>query len=131
MVKNPFRFYWEKISSIHYLHFSSKKHVQRRIKGCCNIQDGVLCDNSSRLEAINYYHKALHLGCCSSPRSASDVPSQVLINFFIGNLATTPSTFLSYFFFEIYLSRIINYWGSIFSLYLTWGALNLVCVLSI
>ena len=24
------------------------------------------------LEAVNYYHKALHLGCCSSPRSASE-----------------------------------------------------------
>ena len=24
---------------------------------------------------INYYHKALHLGCCSSPRSASDYRS--------------------------------------------------------
>ena len=24
------------------------------------------------LPAVNYYHKALHLGCCSSPRSASD-----------------------------------------------------------
>ena len=24
-----------------------------------------------KLEAVNYYHKALHLGCCSSPRSAS------------------------------------------------------------
>ena len=23
------------------------------------------------MEAVNYYHKALHLGCCSSPRSAS------------------------------------------------------------
>ena len=23
------------------------------------------------LEAVNYYHKALHLGCCRSPRSAS------------------------------------------------------------
>ena len=22
--------------------------------------------------AVNYYRKALHLGCCSSPRSASD-----------------------------------------------------------
>ena len=22
---------------------------------------------------VNYYHKALHLGCCSSPRSASDI----------------------------------------------------------
>ena len=27
-------------------------------------------------EAVNYYHKALHLGCCSSPRSASaNVPN--------------------------------------------------------
>ena len=25
------------------------------------------------LKAVNYYHKALHLGCCNSPRSASDV----------------------------------------------------------
>ena len=25
-----------------------------------------------RLKAVNYYHKALHLGCCSSPRPASD-----------------------------------------------------------
>ena len=24
-----------------------------------------------RWEAVNYYYKALHLGCCSSPRSAS------------------------------------------------------------
>ena len=24
------------------------------------------------LEAVNYYHKAFHLGRCSSPRSASD-----------------------------------------------------------
>ena len=24
--------------------------------------------------AVNYYHKALHLGCCSSPRSASRNP---------------------------------------------------------
>ena len=23
------------------------------------------------LEAVNYYHKALHLGCCSSPRSTA------------------------------------------------------------
>ena len=22
---------------------------------------------------VNYYHKALHLGCCSSPRSASEI----------------------------------------------------------
>ena len=24
-----------------------------------------------RRVAVNYYHKTLHLGCCSSPRSAS------------------------------------------------------------
>ena len=24
------------------------------------------------LPAVNYYHKAPHLGCCSNPRSASD-----------------------------------------------------------
>ena len=27
--------------------------------------------NYFTLEAVNYYYKALHLGCCSSPRSAS------------------------------------------------------------
>ena len=46
--------------------------IQRRI-GCCNIEDGALCDNSQRLEAVNYYHKALHFGCCSSLRSASGI----------------------------------------------------------
>ena len=38
--------------------------------------NGALCDNSQRLEAINYYHKALHLGCCSSSRSASEIVLQ-------------------------------------------------------
>ena len=39
---------------------------QIRIYGCCNIQD---------------YHKALHLGCCSSRRSASAylVSSQIFL----------------------------------------------------
>ena len=37
---------------------------QTVIRRCCNMQDGAL-------PAINYYHKALHLGCCSSPISAS------------------------------------------------------------
>ena len=31
-----------------------------------------LGNNSQRLPAVNYYHKVLHLGCCSSPRSASE-----------------------------------------------------------
>ena len=46
------------------------------------------------------------------------VPSQVLKDFSVENLETTRSTFLSKFSSEIYLSRIINYWGSIFTLYL-------------
>ena len=41
------------------------------------------------------------------------------------------TTFLWKFSSEIYLSRSINYWGSIFTLCLTWGAFNLVCVLSV
>ena len=28
--------------------------------------------------AVNYYHKALHLGCCSSPRSASGLSAMVV-----------------------------------------------------
>ena len=32
----------------------------------------VIIVNGWKLEAVNYYHKALHLGCCSSPRSASE-----------------------------------------------------------
>ena len=30
----------------------------------------VIIDNG--LEAVNFYHKVLHLGCCSSPRFTSD-----------------------------------------------------------
>ena len=32
---------------------------------------------------------------------------------------------------QIYLSGIINYWGSILTLYITWRAFSLVCVLSV
>ena len=28
--------------------------------------------NAESKNPINYYHKELHLGCCSSPRSASE-----------------------------------------------------------
>ena len=55
----------------------------------------------------------------------------ILQDFSVENLETPPSTFLSKFFSELYLSRIINYWGSIFTLYLTWGALSLICILSV
>ena len=44
---------------------------------------------------------------------------------------TIPSTFLSKFSFEIYLSPIINYWGRVFKIYLKWEAFILVCVLSV
>ena len=58
-------------------------------------------------------------------------PSQVMKDFSVENLETTPSTFLSKFSSDIYLSRINNYWGSIFTLYLTWGTFSLVCVLPV
>ena len=63
--------------------------------------------------------------------SEKNVPFQVLKNFSVENLETILSTLLPRFSFEIYLSRIINYWGSIFTLYLTWGAFSLVFVLSV
>ena len=59
------------------------------------------------------------------------VLSSVLKDFSVENLETTPSTFLSKFSFEIYLSRIINFWGSILTVYLIWGAFSLICVLSV
>ena len=34
---------------------------------------------NERFVIINYYHKALHLGCCSSPRSASAVHQKLYI----------------------------------------------------
>ena len=37
----------------------------------------VIIVNGFQLPAVNYYHKALHLGCCSSPRSASSYCSTV------------------------------------------------------
>ena len=52
------------------------------------------------------------------------------LHFLCSDLETTSSTFLSKFSAEIFLSQIINYWGSIFTLYLTWGMFSLVCVLS-
>ena len=53
-----------------------------------------------------------------------------LKDFSVENLETTRSTFLSKFYSEIYLSRIINYWGSVFTLYLTEEAFRFVCLLS-
>ena len=78
-------FFWEKICSIHYLHFSFEKHV--------------------------FF--------------------QILKDFTVENLETNSSTFISTFSCELYFSWISNYWGSIFTLYLTWGAFSLVCLLSV
>ena len=58
------------------------------------------------------------------------VPFQVLKDFSVENFKNTPSTFFLNFFSEIYLSRIINYCCSIFTLYLTLKAFGLVCLLS-
>ena len=33
---------------------------------------GSLIINATELEAVNYYHKELHLECCSSPRATSN-----------------------------------------------------------
>ena len=59
------------------------------------------------------------------------VPSQVFKDFCVENLELTANTFLSKFPSEIYLSRIINYWASIFTLYLTYAVISWVCVLSV
>ena len=54
---------------------------------------------------------------------------QVLKDSSLENVATAPSIFHSKFSSGIHLSWVINYWGSIFTLYLTWGGFSLVCVL--
>ena len=58
---------------------------QRRIQDCCNIQHG--------LPAVNYYHKVLHLGCCSSPRSASGISYYSLPFFSVSTCRRKTSTF--------------------------------------
>ena len=42
----------------------SRAAATSKMEGFVIIVNGALCDNSR-------YHKAFHLGCCSSPRSAS------------------------------------------------------------
>ena len=81
--KNPLRFYWEKIFSVHYLHISF-----------------------NNVYLLKFFER-----------------------FLVENLETTPSTFLSNSSTQIYLSRIINHWSIIFTLYLMWRASRLVCAL--
>ena len=58
----------------HILANSTEKILQPRIRGgsraaaTSNIECFVLIVNGL---AVNYYHKALHLGCCNSPGSPS------------------------------------------------------------
>ena len=59
------------------------------------------------------------------------VPSQFLKDFSVENLETTSSTSLSKFSCEIYLSRVINYCGIIFTLSWRWGEFSLVYVISV
>ena len=40
----------------------------------------VIIVNGWKLPAVNYYHKTLHLGCCSSPRSASDYGNGFIVS---------------------------------------------------
>ena len=70
---------------------------QKRIYCCCNIQDGVLCDNIQRLEALNYYQKAPHPGRCSSPRFASGKHMSGFYNIPVSGASVTNTEFVSTF----------------------------------
>ena len=53
------------------------------------------------MEAVNYYHKALHLGYCSSPRSSDEAKVEQII------LLLQPSRFLFLFFtFLLFLRKL-------------------------
>ena len=41
------------------------------------LRGGYMAAATSKMEAANYFHKALHLGCCSSPRFTSDVRARI------------------------------------------------------
>ena len=55
------------------------------------------------------------------------VPSQVLKDFSVENLETTPSTFRLNFFGDLFIPIMI-YWDSVFTLYLMWGAFSLCSI---
>ena len=57
----------------------SPSRGRSRAAATSKIEHFVIIVNGWKLKAVNYYHKALHLGCCSSPRSASAI---IKINFF-------------------------------------------------
>ena len=50
----------------------------------------------SEAKAVNYYHKALHLGCCSSPGSASECRTYLNINWFGENASLKDNLTLQY-----------------------------------
>ena len=61
----------EKCTVISYLDSRSIRGGSRAA-ATSKIEWFVIIVNSSQLSAVNYYHKALHLGSCSSPRSAAE-----------------------------------------------------------
>ena len=67
--------------------------------------------SSSILLKKNMFNPLLAFFFCKT------APSQVLKCFSVENQETNPSTFLSKFFRDIYLSQIVNYWGIIFTLH--------------
>ena len=53
-------------------YFFLRNHFQTAYQSVIYRNHKSLFATLSEAEAVNYYHKAFHLGCCSSPRSASD-----------------------------------------------------------
>ena len=67
---------WYYLVRLHDLVNSCLLYIWKNIRGSSNpLRGGSRAAATSKMEcfvkAVNYYHKALHLGCCSSPRSAS------------------------------------------------------------
>ena len=73
---------------------------------CLYISQKILSDFIEKNISIHHLYFSLE----------KHIPFQVLKGFSIQNLETTTSLFHSNFFCEIYLSRIINYRGSVFTL---------------
>ena len=45
-----------------------------------DFRGGYRTSATSKLESVNYYHKALHLGCCRNPRSASEFGQREILS---------------------------------------------------
>ena len=60
IAKNHFRFYWQKICSIHYLHFSFEKHVPFQVLKDFSVEN--LETIPSTLLLISIYLESLIIG---------------------------------------------------------------------